>query len=269
MHKGAHVATIMNTISQFVKRHPLATFIALAYLLSWLLVLPSQGALIPHGPFFAALIVVALTSGKAGLKDFVKRVFRRGAGVQWFALALALPIGITFSAAGLNLLLGARAPSTIDWSQPFLVLPLMLLVSGMWEEPGWTGYALPQLLDRFAGRRNGVWVAGLLMAAIRVGWHLPLMLYGQIYWTDIVLMIAVQLLFVWLYTGAGRSVLPIMLLHLTNNTVSGEFVTPWFTGADWVRYFWLIAALWCGVTATVLFVIGQRKERRLVAARAV
>lgn len=106
----------MSSIASFVKRHPLATFVALAYLLSWCLVLPSQGMLIPHGPFFAAIIVVALTAGKAGLKDFFARVFRQGAALRWFALAFALPVGITFSAAGLNLVMGARLPSTIDWS---------------------------------------------------------------------------------------------------------------------------------------------------------
>jgi hypothetical protein len=68
----------MRPITSFVNRHPLATFVVLAYLLSWFLVLPTQGGMIPHGPFFAALIVVALIGGKTGLKDFMRRVFRRG-----------------------------------------------------------------------------------------------------------------------------------------------------------------------------------------------
>jgi hypothetical protein len=252
----------MKPIRSFVERHQFATFIVLAYLLSWLTVLPTEGLLLPHGPFFAALIVVWIIGDRAGLKDFVKRVFRRGAGTPWYALALALPIGITFTAAGLNLLLGAAAPATIDWSQPFVVLPIMLLLSGMWEEPGWTGYALPHLLDRFAKHRSGIWITSGLMAVIRLGWHLPLMLYGQIYWTDIVTIIAVQFIFVWFYTHTARSVLPIMLLHLVNNTVSGEFVTPWFTGADWVRYFWLLAALWCVVAALILLVSKLDEPRR-------
>lgn len=95
-------------------------------------------------------------------------------------------------------------------------------------------------------------VAILLMAVIRVGWHLPLMVYGHIYWTDIALIVAAQVVFTGLYIGASRSVLPIMLLHLLNNTVSGEFVTPWFEGADSIRYFWLLTALWCGAAAISL-----------------
>jgi hypothetical protein len=209
--------------------------------------------LLPHGPFIAALIVSACIAGKSGMKAFVAQVFRRGAELRWYALAVALPIGITFAAAGLNLLLGAEAPAAIDWSTPFVALPILLLFSGMWEEPGWTGFALPRLLDRFADRRLGFWIASLLMAGIRVGWHLPLMLYGQIYWTDIISMVAAQLIFAWIFTRSGRYVLPIMLLHLMNNTISGEFVTPWFTGADWVRYFWLLAAIWTVAAGLILF----------------
>jgi hypothetical protein len=52
-----------------------------------------------------------------------------------------------------------------------------------------------------------------------------------------------------------------MALHLLNNTVSGEFVTPWFTGADWVRYFWLLAALWSAAAALLLVVRGPRQPR--------
>ncbi len=242
----------MSQITLFVERRPLATFIVLAYLLSWLTVLPMQGMLLPYGPFIAALIVSACMAGKPGTKAFVTQVFRRGAGLRWYALALALPIGITFAAAGLNLLMGAAMPASIDWRTPFLALPLMVLFGGLWEEPGWTGFALPRLLDRFADRRLGFWIAALLMAGIRVGWHLPLMLYGQIYWTDIIVMVAAQLIFASIFTRSGRYVLPIMLLHLMNNTISGEFVTPWFTGADWVRYFWLLAALWAVAAGLIL-----------------
>lgn len=65
-------------------------------------------------------------------------------------------------------------------------------------------------------------------------------------------MVSAQLIFAWIFTRSGRNVLPIMLLHLMNNTISGEFVTPWFTGADWVRYFWLLAALWAVAAGLIL-----------------
>jgi hypothetical protein len=72
----------MNSIRTFVKRYPLFTFFAIAYLFAWLgWTMPDRIytgtpistvftlffiALVP-GPLWAALIVTAITSGKSGL----------------------------------------------------------------------------------------------------------------------------------------------------------------------------------------------------------
>lgn len=128
----------------------------------------------------------------------------------------------------------------------------MLLISGMWEEPGWTGYALPQLYTRFGPSVTGVLIATLLTGLIRMAWHLPLMLGGSIYWSDIVMIISVQFVIAWLFNSSNGSVLGVMLLHLLNNTVSGEFVQQWFTSTDWVRQSWLLATLWTLLGLAVL-----------------
>jgi hypothetical protein len=124
----------------------------------------------------------------------------------------------------------------------------------MWEEPGWTGFALPRLLDRFGPSAQGTLLATLLMGVIRTGWHLPLMLSGSISWWDIEAIFAVQVVIAWLFTASGGSVLVIMLLHLLNNIIAGEFVMQWFTGADWVRLAWLQASLW-GLLAIGLLMV--------------
>jgi hypothetical protein len=82
------------------------------------------------------------------------------------------------------------------------------------------------------------------MAVIRTAWHLPLMLSGSIYWSDIVLVIAFQIVLTWLFNRTGGVVLAVMLCHLVNNVISGAFVGRWFTGADWVNEAWLLAGLW-------------------------
>ena len=256
----------MKTISTFVKNNSFIVFVVLAYLLSWSIAPFVPGALLPWGPMFAALIVVGISEGRAGVKAWWSRVMQRDTAWGWYLLAAALPLVIILTAAGLNLLLGGHITKAIDWTAPLFVLPIMLLVSGMWEEPGWTGFALPRLLERFATTLYGTLIATLIMAVIRTGWHLPLMLSGNISWWDIVLIIAVQIVISWLFNSSGGSVLAIMLLHILNNIISGEFVSQWFSGADWVRQSWLLAGLWSLLALGVLLFAGLNLGRKSVAA---
>jgi uncharacterized protein len=97
-------------------------------------------------------------------------------------------------------------------------------------------------------------------------WHLPLMVVGEVYWSDIVLVIAVAIVFTWVFNNASGSVLIVMLMHAMNNTISGSFFSPMFSGADSVRQSWLLAALWCALAIVVVVVAGpehlSRKHRK-------
>ncbi len=250
----------MKTLSPFIKQHQLMSFVVLAYALSWWVALLPGGGLLPWGPMFAALIVIALSEGRPGVKAWWRQVMRRSTW-RWYLVAL-LPIVLNLVTGGLNLLLGAQLSRPIDWATPLWVLPVMLLLSGMWEEPGWTGFALPRLLEQFGPSVQGTVLATLLMSVIRIGWHLPLMLSGSIYWSDIVAILAVQTVIVWLFNASGGSVLPVMALHLFNNIIAGEFVMQWFTGGDWVRLAWLQAILWSLLAFVVWIVAGLRRGRR-------
>lgn len=250
----------MKTVSTFVKNNAFVMFVVLAYLLAWWPALLHAGML-PHGPMLAALVVVGLSDGKAGVQAWWSRVTRRDAW-RWYAVAAAIPLTLTFIAAGLNLLLGAQLAAPIDWTIPFKVLPIMLLLSGMWEEPGWTGFALPHLYARFGPSTAGTLTATLLLAVIRTGWHLPLMLSGSIYWSDIVLVLALQIVIAWLFNRTSGAVLVVMLLHLLNNIVSGAFVGQWFTGTDWVSLAWLQAGLWSLLALGLLLLAGPHLGRK-------
>ena len=249
----------MKPIRSFVKHNSFVVFVVLAYLLAWWPALFNAG-LLPQGPLLAAVLVVGLSDGKAGMKAWWSRMMRRVAW-RWYAVAAAIPLVITFTAAGLNLLLGAQLPSQIDWIIPFQILPILLLMGGQWEEPGWTGFGLPRLFERFGPSVAGTVTATLIMALIRTVWHLPLVLSGSMYWSEIVLIIGFQIVFTWLFNRTSGVVLAVMLCHLLNNSMYA-FAGRWFTGADGVSEAWLRAGLWCLLALGLLLLTGLRLGRK-------
>ncbi len=258
----------MSRISAFVKRHRLTVFFVLAYALSWWAWIPYALGVFPNpvasfGPFLAALVVLALTEGKAGLLGLFRRMIRWRVAPGWYAVALLLPAVLTAVATMLNVMLGAQAPSPAQlgaWPGIISTFAIVLLVPGVggaWEEPGWRGYAVPRLQH---GR--SALVASLILGVLIAGWHLPLILVGQVRYPDIVLILAAVIVFNWVFNNAKGSVLIIMLMHAANNAVSGSFFSPMFSGADSVREAWLLALVWWIVAALVIVISGPTNFSR-------
>jgi len=251
-----------------VKRHRLTAFFILAYALSWWAWIPYALGVFPNpvasfGPFLAALVVLALTEGKAGLLSLFRRMIRWRVAAGWYAVALLLPAVLTGVATMLNVMLGAQAPSSAQlgaWPGILSTFAIVLLIPGVggaWEEPGWRGYAVPRLQH---GR--SALVASLILGVLIAGWHLPLILVGQVRYPDIVLILAAVIVFNWVFNNAKGSVLIIMLMHAANNAVSGSFFSPMFSGADSVREAWLLALVWWVVAVLVIAISGPANLSR-------
>jgi uncharacterized protein len=93
--------------------------------------------------------------------------------------------------------------------------------------------------------------ASLVLGVIWAVWHIPLFLTGDQHWSDLVLVIFVSVVFTWLFQNALQSVLITMVLHATNNAVSGGYFSQMFTGSDSVRQSWLLVLVW-GVAAALV-----------------
>jgi len=264
------------TFGTVVKRYPLIAFCVLAYTLSWWAWPLYAMDLIPipvasFGPFLAAVVVLAITWGKRGVSGLLRRMVQWRVGFRWYALALLIPIGLTGIAAALNLLLGAAADpsaSLDSWPSLFATFAVVLLVPGLggaWEEPGWRGFAVPRLQTGRSALR-----ASLILGMIIAGWHIPLMVARQVHWSDIVLIFGAVIVFNAIFNNVGGSVLIIMVMHAANNTVSGNFFSPMFTGADSIRQSWLLAGVWCAAAIAVIIWAGpthlsRRHERQQLA----
>jgi len=246
-----------------VRRYPLTAFFVLACALSWWpWILYSVGLsptpIVGVGPFLAALLVLAVTEGKSGVVGLLRRMVRWRVGIQWYAVALLLPIVVILAAAALNVfLLGAQRTSSVadlgGWSSFLLLFLLSLLIPGLagtWEEPGFRGFALPRLQFRYSAL-----IASLILGVLWAFWHLPFVVTGEQIWIDATLFIIEwSIVYTWLFNNAKGSVLIVMLFHAMNNTFSSAFESQMFSGADSVNQAWLRLALW-GVVAIVLVIV--------------
>jgi deazaflavin-dependent oxidoreductase (nitroreductase family) len=231
-------------VALFVRRHPLACFLTLAYALSWAYWLPLAftgrvvvaGSGSPTqfpgllGPAVAAFIVTALTQGRAGLRDLVRRMGRWRVGWRWYA-AVAAPVSFFALAAAVAAAGGAGWPPARDLAA-FSGLPrigllgafaLAVLVNGYGEETGWRGLALPLLQ-----RRHRPLVASLVLAVGWAGWHLPLFFildsyrdFGVVILPGFLIGLACgSIVLASIYNGTGGSVLMVALWHATYNMTS-------------------------------------------------
>lgn len=240
---------------QFVRRHQFAIYLILAYAMSWATAILLDGAILPYGPALAAIIVLGIAGGRVGLAGLWSQTTHWRVRWTWYLIAPGIIAAISLGAFALNLLFGATVTDTNhlqSWTLALGALGVLLVFGGQWEEPGWSGYALPFWQERLGSRSSwGVVAASLITGAARSFWHLPLVLSGAIPWHDALLYaFAMQFLITWLYNGTGGSVLIVMLLHLASNVLLGAIFIPLFAGDDRTRYFWLFSALaWLMVLA--------------------
>lgn len=254
-------------------KHPLVTFFVLAYVFSWWSWIPyAMGAfsnpIVGFGPFLAAIVVLLATHGKAGLVSLLHRMGRWRVGLRWYAVALMLPAVLAATATMLNVWFGADQPDPSELGTWTAILPtfaILLLVPGIggaWEEPGWRGYALPRLQQH-----RSPLAASLVLAALVAGWHLPLIVAGQVHYSDVLLIMSAVVVVNWVFNKADGSVLIVMILHAVNNAVSGSYFSPMFSGTDSARQSWLLAGVWT-LTAVGLLLLDAGKAPKPVQAQA-
>src|ERR671916_811006 len=158
-----------------VRRHPIIAFFVLTYAISWGGLLFESVGFLPSGPFLAALIVIPLTQGVAGLKELGLRMIRWRVRWYWYVAALGLPLAVHLAYAGINVAAGVGAPSiTLTSLTTFLMAFAIRMVNPadgpLGEHPGWNGVALPGL----QGAGYSPLLATAILAPLVAFWHLPL-----------------------------------------------------------------------------------------------
>jgi membrane protease YdiL (CAAX protease family) len=240
----------------FIKRHRIVVFFVLAYALAW-------GA-IPWNSFFApgvllaALIVVSITEGLAGLRALGARLIRWRVSWVWYALAVGVPLLVHLASAAINVGLGAPPPS-LGLLSPWYSLPMAIALHALsptggplMEEPSLRGFAQPELQAR-----HSPMVATAIMAVLIAGWHLPLFVMPvfDAHPIGAVTTVAVTFWYAWLFNHASGSSLLTLIAHGTEGAVLNSSL--WSAGADLERLNYLYRIVWC-VVALALLVFDRR-----------
>lgn len=234
-------------MATFIKRHPVVTYFALAFALSWggvLLVIGFDGipgtpeqteTLFPLvylamlvGPSVAGILLTALVQGKAGLRAFRSRLLDWRVDARWYAVALlTAPVVTTAVLLALSFISKDFLPGILvsDDKMSLLLFGLGVgLGAGVFEELGWTGFAIPHLK-----RRHGVLASGLIVGLLWGAWHLLVNIWGAgdsagsiplAVFLPVILLSCLpvfRLLMVWVYDRT-ESLLVAMLMHASLTT---------------------------------------------------
>lgn len=222
------------------RRHPLRTYVVLAYVASWSCWLPLvvTGSQVTHGsgwptdlpglagPATAAAVTSWLVGGRAALRDLLHRaVSRRCPAWCWWYVGATAALGALVAVVSSGGRIGNGWSSYTGAPDLGMVATFLLvfLVNGFGEETGWRGYLVHHL-----SRERDLRHTALLVGIVWAGWHLPLFLVVESFrglgiamvgW--FIGLLAGSVLLTWLYLRSRSSILLVALWHTTFNFMSG------------------------------------------------
>jgi uncharacterized protein len=283
----------MSAVRAFAMRHPVLSYYALVFTISWggiLIVVGPTGVpgepedvarLFPFtlvalfaGPSVAGVMMTGLVSGKAGLRDLLARLVRWRVGTKWWAASLLIgPVLVAAVLFGLSLYSPDFVPGllTTEAKLGLVIFGLSwgLVGGGLLEELGWTGFAVPALRQRYGALTSGL-IVGLLWGT----WHLLIAFWasrglaGEASLANFiagflafyfVALTAYRVLMVWVYDHTA-SLLLAMLMHavLSASTI---ILQPLSAHGHFTWNFLLGAALWAVVVGVAMVRRGELSQR--------
>jgi membrane protease YdiL (CAAX protease family) len=222
--------------SSVIKRHPVVFFYVLAFGITWLGWIPQTlhsyglfpfdhpllGFLGAAGPTLAAVITIWVLEGRDGPRELFAPLFNWQVSWPWYLLVFLFWFGVAALALGAGTLFGQRFPAInrFAWAS-LLPIFISMLLSNVWEEFGWRGFALPRLQERYSDL-----TIALLMGSLWSLWHLPTLLDPASPMSDLPILgeilfsLALTVIYIWLYNNTQGSLLFVTLFHAMSNTIA-------------------------------------------------
>jgi membrane protease YdiL (CAAX protease family) len=217
-------------------------FFLLTFAFSWMIWIPvavwnpSEALMVglvligAFGPSIMGVVSTYRTGGKEAGRELWQRFFQaRRIPLRWWLLILVLFPAMAFMGDLIDSALGGNPPpintETLTSPTGFLGFLLLMILGGpLAEELGWRGFALDPLLER-----GSALSASLILGVIWALWHLPLFfiagtsqaaigLGSTVFWLWHIQVVALSVIYTWVYNHTDRSILAAFLLHFMGNS---------------------------------------------------
>jgi hypothetical protein len=172
------------TPRQFAVRHPIRSFLLLAYPLGWILFvagavagLPADAAIVVAnlvGILGPAVLITYWIGGAAGVRRLFSGVLRWRIGIGRYLLVVgAVPILtlLLMAVTGTFGQMGSWSHILVTYLVAFL---LTALTTNLWEEVAWSGFVQSRVLAR-----RGVLTSAVVTAPLFVAQHLPMLVVNS------------------------------------------------------------------------------------------
>jgi membrane protease YdiL (CAAX protease family) len=220
------------------------------------------------GPSLACILLTGLASGRKGFSELISRLFRWRVGARWYAVAfLTAPLTTAVTLFTLSLFSLEFIPSlsTSKDKITFLLMGIVAgLVVGIFEELGWTGFAIPRMRLRYS-----IFTTGLIVGLLWGAWHFLLFWESDSFSGVLPMMLllarlfgwlpAYRVLMVWVYDRT-ESLLVVVLMHMSL-VATLMIIDPTLTGKGLLTFIIVRAGiLW--ILAVAVGIANRRAVRK-------
>lgn len=187
----------MSHIKVLIKRYSVFCYFILAFIISWGLAslvvgpteiinirateteqkLPLVIMAMVIGPTVAGLVNTWINGSKEGLKSLISSLRKKPGDKRWYLVLLIAPASLIITDILLLFFSPNFIPALFTTANKMSFLGFTLfgaLIGGFFEEIGWTGFAIPRMLNRL-----NIFKTGLLLGLIWGAWHFLVNLWGS------------------------------------------------------------------------------------------
>jgi len=220
-------------------------------------------------PTLAAVIITRWTQGREGVRALFKKLLIARVGLWWYLFAIFGLAGTAITAIVLANIFGGTPDVPIIPTEVAAAGPIALVLNAVFgfiircilngEELAWRGAALPRLQAKY----NAL-TSSLILSIPWILFHLPLFFTkgatqeSMSFVGYAVQLMAVSILFTWLYNNTRGSVLLAYLMHAAFNTWTSFF------SIDAANHFqnWMLNVVFIVLAAIVVIASGAKHLSR-------